>query len=117
MRAVTHTLFVPIGRIFALALTVVLSVPGLALAQDKHVYACTPLVRIPVAALQNGARVRGETIGELGYGNTPLDMIDYVDAADGKEYLLVTHNSRNATMDLGFCSWPRSIRSRRMSGR
>jgi hypothetical protein len=60
------------------------------------VYACTPLVRIPVAALQNGARVRGETIGELGYGNTPIDMVGYVDATDGKEYLLVTNNSRNA---------------------
>jgi hypothetical protein len=61
------------------------------------VYACTPLVRIPVAALQNGARVQGETIGELGYGNTPIDMVSYVDATDGKEYLLVTNNSRNAT--------------------
>jgi hypothetical protein len=61
------------------------------------VYACTPLVRIPVAALQDGARVHGETIGELGYGNTPIDMVDYVDASDGKEYILVTNNSRNAT--------------------
>jgi hypothetical protein len=61
------------------------------------VYACTPLVRIPVAALQNGTRVQGETIGELGYGNTPIDMVSYVDATDGKEYLLVTNNSRNAT--------------------
>jgi hypothetical protein len=61
------------------------------------VYACTPLVRIPLAALQTGAKVRGETIGELGYGNTPLGMIDYVDVTDGKEYLLVTNNSRNAT--------------------
>jgi hypothetical protein len=54
-------------------------------------------VRIPVASLQGGARVRGETIGELGYGNTPIDMVGYVDATDGKEYLLVTNNSRNAT--------------------
>jgi hypothetical protein len=61
------------------------------------VYACTPLVRIPLATLQDGARVRGETIGELGYGNTPIDMVGYVDATDGKEYLLVTNNSRNAT--------------------
>jgi hypothetical protein len=60
------------------------------------VYACTPLVRIPVAALQDGARVRGETIGELGYGNTPVGMVDYVDPTDGKEYVLVTNNSRNA---------------------
>lgn len=48
------------------------------------VYACTPLVRIPLATLQGGARVRGETIGELGYGNTPIDMVGYVDATDGK---------------------------------
>ena len=61
------------------------------------VYACTPLVRIPLAALQDGARVHGETIGELGYGNSPIDMVDYVDASDSKEYLLVTNNSRSAT--------------------
>lgn len=61
------------------------------------VYACSPIVRIPISALQDGARVRGETIGELGYGSTPIDMVDYVDPSDGKEYLLVTHNSRNAT--------------------
>jgi hypothetical protein len=61
------------------------------------VYACTPLVRIPVAELKNGAHVRGEMIGELGFGNTPVDMVNYVDGSDGKEYVLVTHNSRNAT--------------------
>jgi hypothetical protein len=61
------------------------------------VYACTPLVRIPLAALQDGAHIHGETIGELGYGNTPIDMVNYTDATDGKEYLLVTNNSRNAT--------------------
>jgi hypothetical protein len=61
------------------------------------VYACTPLVRIPVAQLKDRAHVRGEMIGELGFGNTPVDMVNYVDVTDGKEYVLVTHNSRNAT--------------------
>jgi hypothetical protein len=46
--------------------------------------------------LRDGARVHGETIGELGYGNAPIDMVGYVDATDGNEYLLVTNNSRNA---------------------
>ena len=31
------------------------------------VYGCTPLVRFPLATLKDGAHVRGETIGELGY--------------------------------------------------
>jgi hypothetical protein len=61
------------------------------------VYACTPLVRIPLARLRDGFQVHGDTIGELGYGNTPVDMVKYVDATDGKEYLLVTNNSRGAT--------------------
>lgn len=60
------------------------------------VYACAPLVRIPLAALTDGARVRGETIGELGYGSTPVDMLTYVDPSDRKDYLLITNNMRNA---------------------
>jgi hypothetical protein len=31
------------------------------------VYGCTPLVRFPLAALKNGAHVRGDINGELGY--------------------------------------------------
>lgn len=61
------------------------------------VYACTPLVRFPLANLRDGAHVHGETIGELGYGSTPVDMVSYTDASDGKDYVLVTHNSRGAT--------------------
>ena len=34
------------------------------------VYGCTPLVRFPLAALKDGAHVRGDTIGELGTGAT-----------------------------------------------
>lgn len=61
------------------------------------VYGCTPLVRFPLAALQNGAHVRGEVIGELGYGSNPLDMLTFVDPFDQKEYLLVTIDVRSAS--------------------
>ncbi|AQQ05370.1 hypothetical protein B0E33_18770 [Roseibium algicola] len=59
-------------------------------------YACTPLVRIPLSELNDGARVRGEMIGELGYGNTPIDMISYTDPMDKNDYILVTNTSRSA---------------------
>jgi len=61
------------------------------------VYACTPLVRIPLDALKDGAKVRGEMIGELGFGNTPIDIISYKNAMDGKDYVLVTNTNRSAT--------------------
>jgi hypothetical protein len=52
-------------------------------------YTCTPLVKIPVADLKAGAKVKGTTIAELGNGNQPLDMIVY--KKDGKDYLLLTN--------------------------
>jgi hypothetical protein len=60
------------------------------------VYACTPLVRIPLSELKDGAKVRGQMIGELGFGNTPLDIISYTDPMDKKDYVLVTNSSRSA---------------------
>jgi hypothetical protein len=60
------------------------------------VYACTPVVRIPLSELKDGAEVRGQMIGELGYGNTPLDIISYTDPMDKKDYVLVTNSSRSA---------------------
>jgi hypothetical protein len=69
------------------------------------VYGCTPLVRFPLAALKDGAHVRGDVIGELGYGSNPLDMLTFTDPFDHKEYLLVTIDvrsaSRIAVSDLG----------------
>ena len=41
------------------------------------VYGCTPLVRFPLAALKDRAHVRGDVIGELGYGSNPLDMFTW----------------------------------------
>ena len=55
-------------------------------------YQCTPLVKLPVADLKAGAHVKGTTIAELGNRNRPLDMIVY--QKGGKDYLLMTNNSR-----------------------
>jgi len=55
-------------------------------------YTCTPLVKVPVASLQSGAKVKGTTIAEFGAGNTPLDMIAY--NKGGKNYILMSNTSR-----------------------
>jgi hypothetical protein len=60
------------------------------------VYGCTPLVRFPLSALKDGAHVRGDVIGELGYGSNPLDMLTFTSPADSKDYLLVTIDTRSA---------------------
>lgn len=61
------------------------------------VYGCTPLVRFPLNALKDGAHVRGDVIGQLGYGANPLDMLTFNNPFDKKEYLLVTIDTRSAT--------------------
>ncbi len=60
------------------------------------VYTCTPLVRFPLDDLKDGAHVLGETIGEIGFGNTPIDMVDYVDPTDKQEYIVITNADRSA---------------------
>lgn len=55
-------------------------------------YTCTPLVRIPVADLKDGEKVKGKTIAELGNRNQPLDMIVY--KKDGKDYVLMANSAR-----------------------
>ena len=55
-------------------------------------YTCTPLVKIPVSALQPGAKVKGTTIAELGSGNQPLDMISY--SKGGHNYILMNNSNR-----------------------
>jgi hypothetical protein len=55
-------------------------------------YTCTPLVKIPVAELKAGEKVKGTTVAELGKGNRPLDMIVY--QKDGKDYLLLANSNR-----------------------
>jgi hypothetical protein len=60
------------------------------------VYGCTPLVRFPLAALTDGAHVRGDVIGQLGYGANPVDMFTFTDQANHTEYLVVTIDTRGA---------------------
>lgn len=61
-------------------------------------YTCTPLVKLPVADLKSGAKVKGTTIAELGNRNTPLDMVAY--EKDGKNWLLIANTARGV-MKLG----------------
>lgn len=55
-------------------------------------YTCTPLVKVPVAALKPGSKYKGTTIAELGNRNTPLDMVFY--QKDGKDFILMANSSR-----------------------
>ena len=64
-------------------------------------YTCTPLVTIPTNALKDGANVRGKTVAELGYGNTPLDIIQFTapnHQQQPEDYVLVVHKERNADL-------------------
>jgi hypothetical protein len=40
-------------------------------------YTCTPLVVFPVDDVVAGGALTGKTIGELGFGNTPGDLLDF----------------------------------------
>ncbi len=64
-------------------------------------YTCTPLVTLPVASLTDGAKVKAKTVAELGYGNTPLEVIDFT-ATDmqGKSeaFVLVVNRERSANL-------------------
>ncbi|MEM8565423.1 MAG: hypothetical protein AAGF85_03120 [Bacteroidota bacterium] len=64
-------------------------------------YTCTPLVTIPTTEINAGAAVTGKTIAELGYGNTPIDMLVVTTQGfDGtmSKNLLVTNKNRGGTM-------------------
>ncbi len=39
-------------------------------------------MRFPFASLTDGAHVRGDVIGELGYGSNPIDMLTFTDRFD-----------------------------------
>lgn len=60
------------------------------------IYACTPIVKIPLSELTDGAEVKGTMIGEMGFGNTPLDIVPYVNAWDGSSNVVVTNTNRSA---------------------
>ncbi|MEM9553123.1 MAG: hypothetical protein AAGC60_02615 [Acidobacteriota bacterium] len=55
-------------------------------------YLCTPFVTLPVAALDDGAHLRGRTIAEFGWGNYPLDMVVY--RKDGRDRVLIANSNQ-----------------------
>jgi hypothetical protein len=55
-------------------------------------YTCTPLVKLRLGDLKDGAHIQGETLVELGRHSSPLDMIHY--QKQGQDYLLVANTSR-----------------------
>lgn len=59
-------------------------------------FACTPVVRYPIDNIKAGAKIKGESVIELGHGNQPRNMFSY--SKDGKTYLLMNnfrfHHSR-----------------------
>jgi hypothetical protein len=62
---------------------------------EEHIlaaYTCTPLVKIPVSELKDGAKVKGTTVAELGNRNRPLDIVIY--QKDGKSYALMANSAR-----------------------
>lgn len=62
------------------------------------VYTCTPLVLIPVKEIKDGAHIKGKTIAELGYGNTPVDIIKFKsEGFDKKPYEGVLLANKNRT--------------------
>jgi hypothetical protein len=63
-------------------------------------YTCTPLVIIPLDDLKDGAHVRGKTVAELGYGNTPADMVAYTQTEQGKtqDFLMLVNYNRVANV-------------------
>jgi len=50
-------------------------------------FGCTPIVKYPIDAIQNGAKVKGESMIELGSGNRPVNMFSYT--KDGKPSVII----------------------------
>lgn len=59
-------------------------------------FTCTPLVAIPLTDLKDGAHIAAKTIGELGWGNEPIDMVSF--NTGGADYVLITNSSRAADL-------------------
>lgn len=55
-------------------------------------YTCTPLVLFPMDELKDGQHVKGRTVAELGWGNSPLDMITY--EKNGKLFFAMSNSNR-----------------------
>ena len=63
-------------------------------------YVCTPIVLLPLDELKDGAHIRGKTVAELGYGNSPADLIAYTKTDQGKteDFLLLVNFERGSSI-------------------
>lgn len=63
-------------------------------------YTCTPLVTVPLTELEDGAKVRGKTIAELGFGNSPLDVVPFSIERQGQksDWVLVANSAKAADL-------------------
>jgi hypothetical protein len=52
-------------------------------------FTCTPIVKYSLEDLKAGGRVKGQSVIELGHGNTPQDMFVY--EKNGKSYILMNN--------------------------
>ena len=55
-------------------------------------YTCSPVVLIPLDQITDGAKITGNTIGDMGNGQ-PIDMVSF--NMQGHEFLFITNNSRS----------------------
>ena len=63
-------------------------------------YTCTPIVLLPFDELKDGTHIRGKTIAELGYGNTPAGMISYSTTVQGRteDFLMLINFERGSSI-------------------
>jgi hypothetical protein len=63
-------------------------------------YTCTPLVTVPLEDLKDGSKVRGKTIAELGFGNTPLDVLPFSIEYEGQktDWVLIANSAKAADL-------------------
>jgi len=59
-------------------------------------YLCTPLVLFETDQLKDKKHVKGNTIGELGSGNYPLDMVAF--RWKGKDWIMVVNSTRGVLL-------------------
>lgn len=80
-------------------------------------YTCTPLVVFPLSALHEGGHIVGKTIGELGYGNTPVDLLTFT-GSDAQqqplEVLFVSHKNQAAQV-IGVAAVEEAVRGAGLS--
>jgi len=65
-------------------------------------FTCTPIVKYPIDDAKDNDQVTGNSVLELGTGNTPRSMFSY--ERDGKKYILVSVGRNNKMPAFGFPS-------------